>query len=48
MILNRDYIIHYAENGISHTYTKNQKYYPCERTYNINALEKIRKIQSVG
>ena len=48
MILNRDYKIRYAENGISHTYTKNRKYYLCERTYNINALEKIRKIQSVG
>lgn len=48
MILNRDYKIRYGENGISHTYTKNRKYYLCERMYNINALEKIRKIQSVG
>lgn len=31
-----------------HTYTKNRKYYLCEKMYNINALEKIRKIQSVG
>lgn len=48
MILNKNYNIRYGENGISHTYTKNRKYYLCERTYNINALEKIRKFQTVG
>ena len=42
------YNIPYGENGISHSYTKNRKYYLCSREYNLNALEKIRKIQTVG
>lgn len=48
MILNRKYKIPFGEDGISHTYTKSRKYYICENKYNINALENIRKIQTVG
>lgn len=44
MILNRDYKIPYKrEGGISHTYTKNKKYYLCEDKRNIKALLKVRE-----
>lgn len=46
--LNEEYGVRYGENGISHTYTKSRKYYLCENKYNLNALEKIRKNQTVG
>ena len=47
MTLNEEYGVRYGENGISHTYTKSRKYYLCENKYNLNALENIRKIQTV-
>ena len=47
-VLNKKYGIPYGECGIAHTYTKSRKYYLCERSFNMNALEKIRKIQTVG
>lgn len=48
MILHEKYHIPYRDGGISHSYTKNRKYYLCSREYNMNALEKLRKVQTIG
>nr|DAI25926.1 MAG TPA: hypothetical protein [Caudoviricetes sp.]DAY00937.1 MAG TPA: hypothetical protein [Caudoviricetes sp.] len=44
MILNKEFNVPYKRyEGISHSYTKNRKYYLSESRYNMNALRKIRK-----
>lgn len=43
MILNKEYGIPYLrEGGISHSRTKNKKYYLCEDRQNLKLLRKIR------
>ena len=52
-ILHEQYGIGFkCEGGISSSspncYKKNKKYYLCERDYNMRAIEKIRKIRTIG
>lgn len=47
MILNEEYKIPFAENGISHTWSKYKNYYLCEGKRNMACLEKIRRKQTV-
>ena len=41
--LNKEYGIKFGEGGISHSYTKNRKYYLCESKYNMNIFRKMTK-----
>ncbi len=41
--LNKEYGVVFGENGISHSTTKNKKYYLAETKYNLKALKSLNE-----
>ena len=41
-VLNKEHGVSFGCYGISHTYTKHKKYYLCESSKNMQALNKVR------